>query len=77
MQTHSGSETETVILRGGLTAPIESLRLLWELEYAGYRVRLDGEELVISPGSQLTRQQRLAIRRHRRPLSRWSATQMR
>ena len=66
MQTITGPET--IVLPGGLVAPVEALRWLWELEDTGYQIRLDGDELVISPGSQLTRQQRLAIRRHKRPL---------
>ena len=58
----------TLILRAGSIAPIESLRLLWQLEASGYQVQLDGDELVITPGSRLTAQQRLDIRRHKRDL---------
>lgn len=66
MQTITGPDT--VILRGGQVAPIESLKLLWQLEHGGYQVRLDGDGLVVSPGSRLTRQQRLALRRHKQAL---------
>lgn len=62
------SALETVVLRGGVVAPVESLRLLWTLEDNGYQIRLDGDELVISPGFRLTRQQRLALRRHKQAL---------
>ena len=58
----------TLILKAGFTAPIEALKLLWQLEADGYRVQLDCDELVVSPGSRLTARQRFDIRRHKRNL---------
>ena len=67
MQTTIAPET-SLVLKGGFIAPVEALQLLWHLEDAGYQVHLDGTDLVVSPGSRLTRQQRLDIRRHKTPL---------
>lgn len=59
------SAPKTVVLHGGLVAPVESLRLLWQLEDDGYEIRLDKGELVVRPGSRLTAQQRTEIRRRK------------
>ena len=54
-----------VVLRGGLSVPLPALQALWDLEARGFRVQVDGHELVVFPGSQLTPSDRAAIRVHR------------
>ena len=57
---------ELVVLRGGLTVPVEALRLLWLLEERDFEMRLaeDGA-LLVTPGSKLTTADRRAIAEHR------------
>lgn len=66
------SEPTTVTLRGGLCVPLTALQLLWQLEDRGFRVRLDDRDgaLVVSPGANLTPDDREAIRTHKPELLR-------
>jgi hypothetical protein len=63
----SMSSTEplrTVVLRGGLTASLPALRLLWDLEARGFRREQDGK-LSIGPRACITPDDDEAIRAHR------------
>ena len=66
----SASEAEPIVLRGGCVVTLSSLRVLWDLEERGFDIHLDGDELVIRPGSRLTADDRAAISRHRDELKR-------
>ena len=63
----AGSDLALVHLRpgpsGGLTCPVESLRLLWDLEARGFTLTRDGDALVVQPHERLTRLDYEAIRR--------------
>ena len=39
---------------GGLTVPVQSLRLLWSLEARGFTLTQDGGTLIVRPPEQLT-----------------------
>ena len=65
MTTFAPNSVETVVLHGGLVASLASLRALWSLEDRGFHVRLDGDELVVSPGSRLTSEDCRLIRQLR------------
>ncbi len=52
-----------VQLRGGLTVPLEPLMLSLDLEARGFTLVSDGRDLVVSPASRLTREDRQALRR--------------
>ena len=50
----AASELACVCLRpgpsgGGLTVPVQPLRLLWDLEGRGFTLTQDGETLVVQP----------------------------
>ena len=49
----AGSETY-VSLRGGLTVPVEPLRLVFELQDRGFTLSQDGDALLVQPYQQLT-----------------------
>lgn len=58
-----------VILRGGLTVPVDALRLSWALEGRGLVLTLDGDALVVDgPRGALLEADRAAIRRWREHL---------
>ena len=60
------SASELVTLRGGLAVPVEALRALWDLEERQFSLCLAADgALLVSPGSQLTADDRVAIRCHR------------
>lgn len=52
-----------VSLRGGLVVPYEPLLIALDLEARGFHMRPDGGDLIISPFSQLTAEDRQQIRR--------------
>jgi hypothetical protein len=55
-----------VVLKGGLTLPLEALRLALALEDRGATFAIDGEDLVVDgPPGFLTEDDRIAIRRWR------------
>ena len=61
-----GLGTAFVVLKGGLTLPLEALRLAWALEDRGATFAVDGEDLVVDgPTGFLTQDDRVAIRRWR------------
>jgi hypothetical protein len=61
--------TTFVVLKGGLTLPLEALRLAWALESRGVTFAVDGEDLIVEgPRGLLTDEDRAAIRRWRRDL---------
>ena len=58
-----------VVLKGGLTVPLEALQVAWSLEDRGATFDVEGSELVVDgPRSLLTDQDRTAIRRWREHL---------
>lgn len=60
----SGSEADRyVVLRSGLAVPMVPVLLLLDLEARGFRIRADGDELVIRPAARLTDEDRSALRR--------------
>ena len=58
-----GSDDQCVLLKGGLALRVEPLRLLVELEERGFRLRRDGDDILITPASKLTDADRCALRR--------------
>jgi hypothetical protein len=71
------SEGRYVYLRGGLTLPIEPVRLVLDLEARGFSLTRDAEDVVtVRPASRLTAEDREALtrwREHVRALVRYSA----
>ena len=64
-----GLATAFVVLKGGLTLPLEALRLALALEDRGATFAVDGEDLVVDgPAGFLTEDDQLAIRRWKRHL---------
>jgi hypothetical protein len=63
----SASERTTtafVVLKGGLTLPLEALKLAWALEDRGATFAVDGKDLVVDgPSGLLTDADQVAIRR--------------
>jgi hypothetical protein len=58
--------TAFVMLKGGLTVPLDVLRLAWALEDRGATFAVEGDDLVIDgPLGFLTEDNRVAIRRWR------------
>ena len=57
--------SEHVTLRGGLTASVDALRVLWALEARGFDLWLDGDTLCVRPDSALTAADRQALTVHR------------
>ena len=57
--------TNTVVLGGGCSVPLVSLRLLWSLEERGFSITTDGQALIVSPRSAITPADDNAIRQHR------------
>jgi hypothetical protein len=61
--------TAFVVLKGGVTVPLDALRFAWALENRGARLAVDGEDLIVEgPRGLLTDEDRAAIRRWRRDL---------
>ena len=61
-----GIRSAFVVLKGGLTVPLEALRLAWALEDRGATLAVEGEDLVIEcPRGLLTEEDCAAIRRWR------------
>jgi hypothetical protein len=53
-----------ITLKGGLTVPIDALRLAWDLEERGFSLtRVDGDTLSVQPYERLTRDDYQRIRR--------------
>ena len=52
-----------VVLKGGVTASLDALRLGWDLETRGFILRPDGDRLQVSPPERLTREDAVAIRK--------------
>jgi hypothetical protein len=69
-----------VVLKGGLTLPLEALRLAWALEDRGATFAVDGEDLVVEgPPGFLTEGDRVAIRRwrvHLKAIARYQAPEL-
>jgi hypothetical protein len=64
-----GIATAIVVLKGGLTVPLEALQLSWALENRGATFAVDGIDLVVdSPRGSLTDADQAAIRRWKRHL---------
>ena len=64
-----GVVTAFVVLKGGLTVPLEVLQLAWAFEDRGATLAVDGEDLVVEgPSGLLTNEDRIAICRWRRHL---------
>ena len=61
----TASNRSFVVLRNGVSVPLDALRLLWELEDRGLHIHDDGDALAVGPRAQLTDFDRAAIRRHR------------
>jgi hypothetical protein len=59
------SACDFVTLNDGLVVPLPALQTLWHLEDRGVTLRLDGDSIVANPGSRLTNEDRVAIRRWR------------
>ena len=58
-----------VVLKGGLTVPLEALQLAWSLEARGATVGVDGIDLIVEgPRGLLTDADQVAIRRWKRQL---------
>ena len=58
--------TAFVVLKGGLSVPLEALQLAWALEDRGAMFGVDGQDLVVDgPRGLLTDEDRTAIRRWR------------
>jgi hypothetical protein len=58
-----------VVLKGGLTVPLEALQLAWSLEARGATVGVDGIDLIVEgPRGLLTDADHVAIRRWKRQL---------
>ena len=61
-----GLATTFVMLKGGLTVPLEALQLAWALEDRGATFAVDGDDLVVDgPRGFLTEEDCAAIRRWR------------
>ena len=61
--------TAFVVLKGGLTVPLEALQLAWALEDRGATFTIDGIDLVVDgPPGLLTEADQVAIRRWKRHL---------
>jgi hypothetical protein len=61
--------TAFVVLKGGLTVPLEALQLAWALENRGATFEVDGDDLVVAgPRGLLTDADQVAIRRWKRHL---------
>lgn len=56
---------ETVTLSGGLIVQVPALRVLWELESRGCEMGVDGDVIVVRPGSKLRPKERAVIQQHR------------
>ena len=52
-----------VVLRGGLTLPVEPVIFALKLEERGFRLRRDGGTLIVQPANELTPEDRQCIRR--------------
>jgi hypothetical protein len=64
-----GIATAFVVLKGGLTVPLEALQLAWALENRGATFEVDGDDLVVAcPQGLLTDADQVAIRRWKRQL---------
>jgi hypothetical protein len=57
-----------VVLRNGLSVPVDAVELLLALERRGLDVRFDGDGLTVGPRTLLTDQDRDAIRAHKQSL---------
>lgn len=57
-----------VVLRGGLSLPLAPVLLALELEARGFALTLDGDALLVQPGSKLTQEDAARIRRWKRHL---------
>ena len=63
---------ELVTLRGGLVVPATALRVMWDLEYRGFDVKLgDGRryKVLVGPSDRLTAKDKASIHMHRDALS--------
>lgn len=54
-----------VLLRSGISVPLAALRVCWQLEDRGCRLRVEGDELTVGPRNLLTDSDRGALRRWR------------
>src|SRR5262245_28394160 len=62
------SASDFVVLRGGLTLPVDAVRLALDLERRGLHLGVDGDFLSIGPRNLLTDADRDRIRRWKRQL---------
>jgi hypothetical protein len=64
-----GTADAFVVLKGGLTIPLEALQLAWTLENRGATFAVDGIDLIVDgPRGFLTDADQAAIRRWKRHL---------
>ena len=58
----NASDSDSITLVGGLTVPTSALRLAWNLEGRGLRLRIDADgALRVGPSDRLTDDDRQAI----------------
>jgi len=57
--------SEKVVLKGGVVASLDALRLGWDLENRGFRLEPYGDRLKVTPHTELTTQDVAAIKAHR------------
>ena len=57
------SGSDFVVLRGGLTLPVDAVRLALDLERRGLRLAADGDSLSVGPRELITDADRNLIRR--------------
>ena len=62
MRTHASEEI--VLLRGGLCVPLSALRLAIDLECRGVSMRIDGDDLVLSPAAEITPAEAHLLQKH-------------
>jgi hypothetical protein len=65
MATAASTEPQYVILRGGVSASLDALRVGWSLEARGFTLRPVGDKLQVQPHDRLQPEDVAAIRRHR------------
>jgi hypothetical protein len=50
-------------LPGGLCLPVEAIMVAMAIESAGFRMKRDGEDILVSPASRLTAEHRAELKR--------------
>lgn len=60
--------SDFVVLKGGLTVPLDAVRFALDLESRGGQLVAEGDDILIGPSSLITDEDRQAVRRWRRHL---------